>query len=67
MTRLAYVQTTTEGRQQVVEVIGETPKRFRIRAIAHTELPGRQLSPGDETLVFKHLIAEVLSPRRPNA
>jgi len=38
-----------------VEVVGETPKRFRIRAIDETRLAGRRrfLAPGEEALVPK--------------
>jgi len=41
-----------------IEVIGETPKRFRIQAITKTKVAGRQrwLKPGDTTLVPKHAI-----------
>ena len=43
-----------EGRTETpVEVIAETPKRYRIRAIERTRLAGRYrwLMPGEETLV----------------
>lgn len=40
---------------QKVITVGETPKRFRIRAITRTRLAGRGrwLEPGEETLVPK--------------
>ena len=45
-----------EGRtQQEVEVIGETPKRYRIRALTRTRLAGycRWVQPGSVALVPK--------------
>lgn len=41
-----------------VITMGETPKRFRIKAITRTKLSGRDrwLEPGDETLVPKTAI-----------
>ena len=43
---------------QQVELIGETPKKFRIRAIQRTKLGGRcrWIDPGETTLVPKHAI-----------
>lgn len=44
--------------EQPVAVIGETPKRYRIRAITRTRLAGlyRWLKPGDTALVPKNAI-----------
>ena len=44
--------------QQEVEVIGETPKKVRIRAIRRTRLAGRccYLNVGETTLVPKHAV-----------
>lgn len=41
-----------------VEIIGETPKKYRVRALQETRLAGRgrYILTGDETLVPKHAI-----------
>lgn len=43
---------------QVVEIVGRTPKRIRIRAIERTRLAGRcrWLEPGHEVLVPEHAV-----------
>lgn len=45
---------------KLVEVVGETPQRFRIRAIEKTRLSGRLrwLEPGETTLVPRHSITD---------
>lgn len=48
-----------EGRTETrVEIIGETPKRYRIKAVRRTKLAGRDrwLEPGDDVLVPKAAI-----------
>lgn len=47
-----------EGRtQQPVEIVGQTPKRFRIRAGRRTRLAGRRyLGPDDEALVPRYAV-----------
>lgn len=42
--------------EQAVEVVGQTPKRFRIRAITRTKLPGRLLEPGQCVLVPRYAV-----------
>jgi hypothetical protein len=44
--------------QQRIEIIGQTPKRVRIRAITKTRLAGRRrsLMPGETTLVPKYAV-----------
>lgn len=44
--------------EQEVEIIGETPKRTRIRAITQTRLAGRrrELRPGEIALVPKYAV-----------
>lgn len=39
-----------------VMVVGETPKKYRIKAVMDTKLPRRMLRAGDEALVPKHAI-----------
>ena len=48
--------------QQRVEIVGQTPKRTRIRAIVRTKLAGRQrwLKRGHEALVPKHVVTAKL-------
>lgn len=43
-----------------VEILAETPKRYRIRAIGRTSLAGRSrcLEPGQEALVPKHAVRD---------
>jgi hypothetical protein len=43
-----------------VEIVGETYKRFRIRATQEMRLPGRMrwLRPGDTTLVPKYSVTD---------
>jgi hypothetical protein len=43
-----------------VEVVGETPKRYRIRALTKTRLAGRMryLEPGATVLVPKHAVRD---------
>lgn len=45
-------------RWRKVEVIGETPKRYRIRAIEKTKLAGRNrwIHPGETALVPKYAV-----------
>jgi hypothetical protein len=45
-------------RYRKVEVVGETPKRYRIRAIERTKLAGRSrwLYPGETALVPKYAV-----------
>jgi hypothetical protein len=62
MERDGYIQLDGwHGRiQQLVPVVGETPKRFRIRAITKTKLAGRQrwIGPGQTALVPKHGVTD---------
>lgn len=47
------------GRTQArVEIVGETPYRYRIRAVTRTRLAGRQrwLNVGETALVPKHAV-----------
>lgn len=45
--------------EQEVEVIGQTPKRLRIRAITRTRLAGpRWLAPGQSALVPTHAVRD---------
>mgnify|MGYP000893478069 CR=1 FL=1 len=45
------------GRQEItVQVVGETAKRYRIRAVVPTKLPRRVLEKGEETLVPKRAV-----------
>lgn len=46
------------GRYRVsVHVIGETPKRYRVRWLEHANIPARRtVAPGDVTLVPKHAV-----------
>lgn len=39
-----------------VEIVGETPKRFRVRMLKETKIPGSVLQAGDEALVPKTAI-----------
>lgn len=54
-----------------VEVVGETPTRYRIRAIELTRLAGRRrwLPPGGVALVPKHAVRDIVAsaPPRPRA
>ncbi|RPJ40084.1 MAG: hypothetical protein EHM35_00310 [Planctomycetaceae bacterium] len=47
------------GRSRIpVEVVGETPKRYRVKLLADARLPGgRQFQAGAVVLVPKHAIA----------
>jgi hypothetical protein len=47
-----------------VEIIGMTPKRYRIRAVMRTRLGGRHrwLDPGDTALVPRHAVSDVHPP-----
>ena len=45
--------------EQVVEVVGQTPKRLRIRAITRTRLAGpRWLEPGETALVATRAVRD---------
>lgn len=46
--------------QHKVEVVGETDKRYRIKAITLTKLAGRMrwLRPGDTVLIPKHAVRD---------
>ena len=46
--------------RQTVEVVGATPKRYRIQAIKRTKLagPSRWLDPGKTALVPKHALRD---------
>jgi hypothetical protein len=59
--RQAYIQLDGWGgrTESRVLVIGETPKRYRIQAIARTKLAGRDryLNAGETTLVPKHAVS----------
>lgn len=46
--------------QQLVRVVGETPKRWRIRAICRTKLGGRcrWIYAGERALVPRHTITD---------
>ena len=50
--------------KQKVELVGETPKKYRIRAIELTKLAGRSrwLPPGQETLVPKTAVVVERTP-----
>ena len=39
-----------------VEIIGKTPRRYRIKSDVALKLPGRRLEPGKTALVPKHAI-----------
>lgn len=59
--RTGYIQLDGWGgrSESKVVVIGETPKRYRIRAIARTKLAGRDryLNAGETTLVPKRALS----------
>lgn len=61
--RLAELHTDgwAGRRVQIVNVIGETPKRFRIIAGDPIRLPRRELRIGEEALVPKRSIRFLLS------
>lgn len=63
MPRSAWLCLNSYGgrSQQVIEIIDETPKRFRIRALSRTRLAGRLrwLKAGETALVPKSAIREV--------
>jgi hypothetical protein len=45
------------GRREItVQVVGETPTRYRIKAVVPTKLPRRVLEKGEEMLVPKHAV-----------
>ena len=48
-------------RARQVEIVGETPQRYRIRAIERTKLAGRQrwINPGETALVPKYAVRDV--------
>jgi hypothetical protein len=50
--------------EQEVEIVGETPKRTRIRAITPTRLAGRRrmMRPGEVALVPKYAVKEKQQP-----
>ncbi len=50
--------------EQEVEIVGETPKRTRIRAITPTRLAGRrrEMRPGEIALVPKYAVKEKPQP-----
>lgn len=39
--------------ERIVQIVGETPRRYRIRALVETWLPNKCLKPGQEALVPK--------------
>lgn len=56
--RQAYLCTDGwAGRsEQAVLVVGETPKRYRIKTVMRTKLPGRWLYAGELALVPKQAV-----------
>lgn len=49
------------ARARQVEIVGETPQRYRIRAIERTKLAGRSrwINPGETALVPKYAVRDV--------
>src|SRR5262245_28042174 len=53
-------------RRYPVEIIGETPKKYEVRAIVEMQLPGRSVKPGEtdsvpkKSVTFNHPLAGVL-------
>lgn len=39
-----------------IEILAETPQRYRVRMVERTPLPGRVLNAGDEALVPKRSV-----------
>lgn len=61
--RIGYLQLDgwAGRRDHKVEVVGETPHKYRIRAIERTKLAGRQrwINPGETALVPKYAVRDV--------